>query len=296
MKDSIAKAAVLIEALPYIQSFKDKIVVIKYGGSAMAGDGSPDTILQDVVFMATVGMRPVIVHGGGKEISRRMAEVGMAPKFVHGLRVTDEQAMEIVEDTLFGEVNRDIVRAVEKFGGSVLGVSGKNAGILHVRRYEASVVDEDSGAVKKVDIGFVGKVERVEIKPILTLCEAGIIPVIAPIGSGPEDHSYNVNADTAAGEIAIALRSEKLVFLTDVHGILRDPDDPGSLLSSLHVDAVDAMISEGAIYGGMIPKVGACLSAVKADVHKTHIIDGRIPHALLLEIFTDEGVGTQIVR
>jgi len=238
----------------------------------------------------------VIVHGGGKEISRRMAEAGIAPRFVHGLRATDEPTMEIVEDTLFGEVNRGIVRAVKEFGGSARGVSAKEAGILHVRRHIALVEDEDSGKVEQVDIGFVGDVERVEVKPILSLCEAGIIPVIAPIGSGPEGRSYNVNADTAAGEIAIALESEKLVFLTDVHGIMRDPDDPDSLLSTLHVDAVDALIAEGAIHGGMIPKVGACLKAVKADVHKTHIVDGRMPHALLLEIFTDEGVGTQIVR
>lgn len=296
MEDIIAKAAVLIEALPYIQSFKDKIVVIKYGGSAMTGDGSPDSILQDVVFMATVGMRPVIVHGGGKAISRRMAEAGIAPKFVHGLRVTDERTMEIVEDTLFGEVNRGIVRTVEAFGGSARGVSAKEAGILHVRRHVVLVKDRDSGKVENVDIGFVGDVERVEVKPIVALCEAGIIPVIAPIGLGPEGRSYNVNADPAAGEIAIALRSEKLVFLTDVHGIMRDPDDPDSLLSTLHVDAVDELIAEGAIHGGMVPKVRACLKAVKADVHKTHIVDGRIPHALLLEIFTDEGVGTQIVR
>ncbi|MFH1006293.1 MAG: acetylglutamate kinase [Candidatus Latescibacterota bacterium] len=296
MRDSIEKAGVLIEALPYIQSFKGKIVVVKYGGSAMAGDGSPDTILQDVVFMATVGMRPVIVHGGGKAISRRMAEAGMVPQFVHGLRVTDERAMGIVEDTLYGEVNRDIVRAVAQFGGRVLGVSAKDAGILHVLKHFVSVVDPDTGAEKKVDIGFVGDVEWVDPAPIRNLCEAGIIPVIAPIGLGPEGGSYNVNADTAAGEIAIALASEKLVFLTDVRGIMRDKDDPDSLLSSLHIDAVDALIAAGTIHGGMIPKVGACLGAVKADVHKTHIIDGRIPHALLLEIFTDQGVGTQIVQ
>lgn len=295
MEDIIAKAGVLVEALPYIQSFKDKIIVIKYGGSTIKEDGTPDSILLDVVFMAAVGMKPVIVHGGGKAISRRMKEAGIESTFVNGLRVTDERTMAIVEDTLFGEVNRDIVQAIHTLGGQAKGLSAKEAGILKVRRHVAWVKDPKSGEKKMVDIGFVGDVEQIDPGPILQVCKEGWIPVITPIGQGPDGRSYNINADTAAGEIAIALKAEKLVFLTDVKGILRDPVDEHSLLSTVHVSAIADLIQEGVVQGGMIPKIQACLKAVQAHVHKTHIIDGRITHSLLLEIYTDKGVGTQIV-
>lgn len=295
MEDSIAKAGVLVEALPYIQSFKDKIIVIKYGGSTIKGDTEPDHILLDVVFMAAVGMKPVMIHGGGKAISRRMKEAGIESTFVNGLRVTDQRTMQIVEDTLFGEVNRDIVQAIHTLGGRAKGLSAKTSGILNVRRHVAWVEDPGSEERKAVDIGFVGDVEQVDPQPILQACEEGWIPVITPIGRGGDGQSYNINADTAAGEIAAALKAEKLVFLTDVKGILRDPADEHSLLSTVHVHAIADLIREGVVQGGMIPKVQACLKAVQAHVHKTHIIDGRIPHSLLLEIYTDQGVGTQIV-
>ena len=285
MEEIIEKAEVLIEALPYIRSFKGKTVVVKYGGSTMAGEHRTDTVLTDVVFMETVGMRPVVVHGGGKEISQRMQELGVQTQWVNGLRVTDEPAMEVVEETLFGFVNKEIVREILRLGGRVEGVSAKDAGIMRTKRHFA-VVDG-----RPVDIGFVGEVERIDIKPIVDRCDRGIIPVIAPIGLGEDGRSYNVNADTAAGEIAAALKAEKLVFLTDVKGIMRDE----RLLSTVYVGSVEELVENGTITGGMIPKIRACVKAVKAGVRKTHIIDGRIPHSMLLEIFTDKGVGTEMV-
>ena len=291
----IKKADVLIEALPYIRAFRDKIVVIKYGGSVITSEGEVDSVLEDIVFMETVGMKPVIVHGGSKAISRRMAQAGIEPRFVNGLRVTDEATMQIAERTLFEEVNSQIVKAIEEIGGRAMGISAKAEGILKVRKYLAPLKDRDSGEVKMVDIGYVGYVESVEPEPIKSLCEQDVVPVIAPIGLGPDGRSYNVNADTAAGQIAAALKAEKLLFLTDVMGIMRDSDDEGSLLSTLHADAVDELIEKGVISGGMLPKIESCLKAVKSGTRKTHIIDGRVPHSLLLEIFTDRGIGTQIL-
>ncbi len=294
MEKIIEKAAALVEAFPYIRSFRDKIVVVKYGGSTQPDEGGSATILSDLVFMETVGMRPVVVHGGGKEISRRLAEAGVETVWVNGLRVTDEETMQVVEDTLFGVVNRRIVEGIETLDGNARGMSAKDAGILHVTRHYAQV--EGEGKTEEVDIGFVGGVDRIEPDPIRVACEEGTIPVITPIGLGPDGKSYNVNADTAAGEIARALQAEKLVFLTDVNGILRDSSDPDSRISTLHVNDVDALIQDGTAGGGMVPKLQACLRSVKGGVHKTHIIDGRMPHALLLEIFTREGIGTQIIQ
>jgi acetylglutamate kinase len=290
----IEKAATLVEAFPYIRSFRDKVVVVKYGGSTLPEEGGSDTVLADLVFMETVGMRPVVVHGGGKEISRRLEAAGVESKWVNGLRVTSEQAMDVVEDTLFGVVNRRIVEGIEALDGSARGMSAKDAGILHVTKHFAQVVDGDK--TEQVDIGFVGDVERVDPNPIRTACEEEAIPVITPVGIGPDGKSYNVNADTAAGEIARSLQAEKLVFLTDVHGIMRDGGDSDSLISTLHIKDADALVQQGTIQGGMIPKLQACVRSVKGGVHKTHIIDGRVPHALLLEIFTREGIGTQIVQ
>ncbi len=286
MRDVIEKADILIEALPYIRSFRDKIIVVKYGGSTIGDEGS---VLVDVVFMETVGMKPVIVHGGGKLISRRMEESGIETKFVNGLRVTDGRTMKIVESTLIGEVNRDIVRTIERLGGKALGISAKERGVLRVRKHLEPV----GGDV--VDIGYVGDVESVDPEPILEICRSGAIPVVAPVGLGPDGKSYNVNADTAAGHIAAALKAEKLVFLTDVIGVLEDPLDEGTLISTVRVSEVDELIERGIISGGMIPKMRACLMAVSSGVRKTHIISGKIRHSLLLEIFTDRGVGTQIV-
>ncbi len=235
-------------------------------------------------------MKPVVVHGGGKEISRRLSEAGVESEWVNGLRVTDEAAMRVVEDTLFGEVNRRIVEGMEILDGNARGMSAKDAGVMHVKKLFENVDD------KQVDIGYVGQVDRIDPEPIRQACAEGVIPVIAPIGLGPEGESYNVNADTAAGEIARALQAEKLVFLTDVNGILKDASKPESRISTLHINDVDTLVQDGTVGGGMIPKLGACVGAVKGGVHKTHIVDGRMPHALLLEIFTREGIGTEILQ
>ena len=288
------KAAALVEAFPYIRLFRNKVVVVKYGGSSQAESGGSNTVLADLVFMETVGMRPVVVHGGGKEISSRMAQAGIESRWVSGLRVTDRKAMRVVEDTLFGVVNRRIVEGIEALGGNARGMSAKDAGIMQVSKHYAQV--EEDGKVKAVDIGFVGEVERIDPEPIRVACEEETIPVIAPIGRGPGGESYNVNADTAAGEIARALQAEKLVFLTDVNGIMRDSSDPGSRMSTVHLSKAEGLIEDGTAKGGMIPKIRACVQSVKGGVRKTHIIDGRMPHALLLEIFTDEGIGTEIVQ
>lgn len=286
----IEKAATLIEALPYIQNFRGKIAVVKYGGSTMVGDGADDTVLKDIVFMASVGICPVIVHGGGPAINRRLEEQGVETKRINGLRITDEATMKVVEDVLFGEVNADIVRAIEALGGHAVGISAKDAGIMHVRKHWAQTPDGQA------DIGFVGDVDHIDPAPIIDLVKRGMIPVIAPIGCGPDEHSYNVNADTAAGEIAAGLHAEKLVFLTDVIGILRDPKDEATLLSTVYIKDVGNLVGEGIVSGGMIPKIEACVKAVKSGVRKTHVIDGRIPHSMLLEIFTREGIGTEIVQ
>ena len=289
LQGSIEKAATLIEALPYIQKFRGKIAVIKYGGSTMV-DQEEDTVLKDVVFMASVGICPVIVHGGGPAINRRLEEQGVETQRINGLRVTDQATMEVVEDVLFGEVNAGIVRDIKAVGGKAVGLSGKDAGVLNVHKHWANTANG------QVDIGYVGDVGRVCTGPIIDLIEGGIVPVIAPIGRGEDGQSYNVNADTAAGEIAAALCAEKLVFLTDVTGIMRDPSVSSTLISTLHILNVEDLMKKSVISGGMIPKVEACVKAVKSGVRKTHVVDGRIPHSMLLEIFTREGIGTEIVQ
>jgi len=286
----IEKASTLIEALPYIQAFRDKTVVVKYGGSTLTDDDDVDTVLRDIVFMESVGINPVIVHGGGPAINRRLQELNIETKRINGLRVTDEATMKVVEEVLFGQVNAEIVAAIDKLGGRAVGISAKESRVMHVSKHMPPSADGP------VDIGFVGDVERIDPAPLLELTGQGVIPVVAPIGRGESGESFNVNADTAAGEIAAALRAEKLVFLTDVKGIMSDPADDSSLLSTLHVGQVDELIENEVISGGMIPKVGACVKSVKAGVRKTHIIDGRIPHSMLLEFFTNEGIGTEIVQ
>ena len=290
LKEQISKAKALIEALPYIQTFRGKIVVVKYGGSTMNGSDDVDTVLSDVVFMEIVGMKPVVVHGGGPAISRKLETLGVESTRINGLRITDERTMKVVEDVLFGEVNAAIVDAIERLGGTSVGVSAKESGIMQVRKHLAETPEGS------VDIGFVGDVDRIDPGPLTDLLEAGAIPVVAPIGRDLEGQSYNVNADLAAAEIAAALHAEKLVFLTDVKGILRDAADENSLLSTVRVRDVDELIATDVIAEGMIPKVNAGVKSVKGGVRKTHIINGRIPHAMLLEFFTDEGIGTQIVH
>ena len=283
----IDKAETLIEALPYLQEFRGKVMVVKYGGSTMGGG---DTVHKDIVFMQAVGICPVVVHGGGPAINRCLQALGIESQRVDGLRVTDAATMKVVEDVLFGEVNARIVREIGALDGRAVGVSAKDAGIMQVRKHWAQT---DGGAM---DIGYVGDVEHVDTAPLLGLIDKGMIPVVAPIGRGPEGESFNVNADTAAGEIAAALHAEKLVFLTDVQGIMRDLEDDASLLSTVHVSEVGELIDQGMICGGMIPKVEACVRSVKAGVRKTHVIDGRVPHAMLLEFYTRQGIGTQIVQ
>jgi acetylglutamate kinase len=286
----IDKASILVEALPYIQSFRGKTVVVKYGGSTLTTEAAVDTVLRDLVFMELVGINPVIVHGGGSAIDRRLQERHIETTRVNGLRITDAETMKIVEDVLFGEVNAGLVAAIETLGGNAVGVSARDAGILAVRPHVAQTPDGP------VPLGYVGDVESVDAAPLNELISRETIPVVAPIGRGEDGAAYNVNADTAAGEIAAAIHAEKLVFLTDVMGIMEDPTDENTLMSTVHLAQVEGLISSGVLQGGMIPKVLAGVHSVKAGVRKTHIIDGRIPHSMLLEFFTDEGVGTQVVQ
>jgi len=295
MERYIRKAAVLIEALPYIQSFKGKMVLVKLGGSMLSDEEHLNSTLKDVVFMHSVGIRPVIVHGGGGRISENMKKAGLEPRFVAGYRVTDEQAIEIVERTLIKEINAEIVQKVVEFGARAEGCSGKDEGMLQVEKFSPAVSSAPGEPAVEVDIGFVGRVVEVNASPIRKILRRGRLPVIATLGVGKDGRVYNVNADEAAAKIAEALRAEKLVFLTNVRGLLRDVNDESSLMSSLDAGIVEKLLQERVVSGGMIPKVKAAVEAVKNGVHKTHIIDGRLTHSLLLEIFTDEGIGTQIV-
>jgi len=297
MEESIRKAAVLIEALPYIQAFRDKIVLVKLGGSLLSHEEQLNGTLKDVVFMHSVGIKPVVVHGGGEQISDNMRKAGLEPRFVAGYRVTDEKAIRIVKQTLLGEINTDIVRRIEEFGARAEGCSGKDEGMLRVEKLCPVVrFGSPDAPGEAVDIGCVGRVIEVNVNPIQRILENGRLPVVATLGVTRDGQVYNVNADESAAKLAEALRAEKLVFLTDVRGLLRDPEDENSLMSSLDADIVEKLLEEKVITGGMIPKVKAALEAVKNGVHKTHIIDGRLTHSLLLEIFTDKGIGTQIVQ
>ena len=289
LQSYIDKASTLVEALPYIQSFRGKTVVVKYGGSALAPEGGAETVLRDLVFMEHVGINPVVVHGGGPAIDRRLRERNVESRRVNGLRITDRETMRVVEEVLSGEINAGLVEQIDAHGARVRGVCAREAGVLHVRPHVARTPEGP------IDLGFVGDVTRVDPAPLRELIDRETIPVVAPIGLGEDGEAYNVNADTAAGEIAAALGAEKLVFLTDVTGILGDPADESTLISTVPVDRVQTLIDSGVIQGGMIPKARAGARSVRAGVRKTHIVDGRIPHSLLLEFFTDEGVGSQIV-
>jgi len=290
MDKYIEKAAALIEALPYIQQFRGETVVVKFGGSIMESEDGYSRILQDIAFMECVGLRPVVVHGGGKAISRAMKEAAIAPDFVQGLRVTDEATMAVVEKVLNGEVNPHLVEIVQKNKGKARGIHGED--ILRVEKMTG--VDPESGA--SLDWGYVGQVCHVDIEPIQAYLRSDIVPVITPLGKGPDGHLYNINADDAATAIACALKARKLVFLTDVPGLLRDQEDKSSLISSLHLSEVDELIARGVISGGMLPKIKGMVDAVKSGIRKAHIIDSSMPHSLLLELFTNEGVGTEITE
>ncbi|MCR5800127.1 MAG: acetylglutamate kinase [Lachnospiraceae bacterium] len=278
------KAEVLIEALPYIQKFNRKIIVVKYGGSAMSNEELQKNVIKDVTLLKLVGFKPIIVHGGGKEISKWVGKVGKEAQFVNGLRVTDEETMEIAEMVL-GRVNKNLVRMVEELGVKAVGISGKDGKLLTV---EKKLSDGK-------DIGFVGNVTEVTPGIIYDLLDNDFLPIISPIGLGADYETYNVNADDAACAIAKAVGADKLVFLTDIEGLYRDINDKDSFISRITATDADALISEGLIGGGMLPKLNNCTDAVKNGVNRVHILDGRIPHCLLLEIFTNEGIGTAII-
>lgn len=289
----IQQANVLIEALPYIRQFSGKTIVIKYGGHAMVDEALRHSFARDIVLLKYVGMHPIVVHGGGPQIGHTMQRLGLQAQFVDGLRVTDAETMDVVEMVLGGKLNKEIVATINLHGGQAVGLSGKDANLISAtRKYlyrQASQGDEP----ERVDIGQVGDIVSINDKIINVLEHNGFIPVISPTGVGEQGESYNINADTAAGDIAAVLKAEKLLFLTDVAGIL---DRDGKLLSSLNPDTIATLKRDGVIDGGMLPKVDACLKALQHKVGKTHIIDGREPHAVLLELFTDRGVGTEILR
>jgi acetylglutamate kinase len=287
-------AEVLIEALPYIRHFYDRQIVIKYGGAAMEDDTLIHSVMQDIVLMKYVGIRPIIVHGGGPRITTWMDKIGKVPEFVQGLRVTDAETVEIAEMVL-GSINKEIVSRINQHGGKAIGLSGKDANLVLAEKQETQVADENGQKID-VDLGFVGKIIGINTESVSTLDKAGYIPVVAPIGVGVDGQTYNINADTMAGEIASAFQAEKLIMLTDTRGILRDLSDDASLMPTIRMREVDQFIKEGFIAGGMLPKVEACTTALIGGVYKTHIIDGRIPHSLLLEVLTEGGVGTEIVR
>ena len=291
--DHVRQAHTLIEALPYIQLFANKTIVVKYGGHAMTDEALRDSFARDVVLLQCVGMHPVVVHGGGPQIDAIMQRMGISARFEAGLRVTDAATMEVVDMVLGGKLNKEIVATVNLHGGQAIGLSGKDANLITAARKQLYRAVTPGGPPQPVDIGLVGEVKSVNTSIIHTLENSGFIPVIAPTGVGANGESYNINADTAAGDIAAALQAERLLFLTDVEGIL---DRDKKLLPSLDRQAVERLQDEAVIDGGMLPKVEACLRALDGGVAKTHVIDGRVPHAVLLELFTDRGVGTEIVR
>ncbi len=294
MEELVKKAEILIEALPYIQTFAGKTIVIKYGGAAMENDSLKHSVMQDVVLMKYIGMNPVVVHGGGNQISEWMQRVGKEAEFVQGLRVTDAETVEIAEMVLAGVINKEIVSLINLHGGKAVGLCGKDANLIRVQKHYPQVVDEN-GKTTSVDIGFVGEIVGVKPDVLFTLDKEGYIPVLAPNGVGDDDCTYNINADTMAGEIAAALNAEKLILLTDQRGILQDLNDESSLLSRIRTTKIEGLVADGVIGSGMLPKVEACVTALKGGVWKTHIIDGRINHAILLEVFTQSGIGTEIV-
>ncbi|MEW6564623.1 MAG: acetylglutamate kinase [Spirochaetota bacterium] len=282
------RARVLIQALPYIQKFMGKTIVVKYGGNAMINHDLKAAVIQDVVLMACVGIRTVLVHGGGPEIEHMLKKIGKESRFVNGLRYTDEETMEIVQMVLAGKVNKDIVSLIQQAGGQALGICGLDGGLLQARKLQSPAGD----------LGLVGEISAVKTAVLDDVLSRGYIPVISTVAQGVDNaagQTLNINADTAAAQIAAALGAEKLMLMTDVRGILRDVNDPDSLLQEIKRSELDRLIKEGTVSKGMIPKVDCCRVALDAGVKKAHIIDGRIPHALLLELFTDEGIGTQVV-
>jgi acetylglutamate kinase len=292
MEDFISKAEVLMETLPYFRRFYGKTFVIKYGGNAMVDEELKESFAQDVVLLKYVGINPVIVHGGGPQIDQVLDRMGITSRFVRGMRVTDQETLDIVEMVLVGKVNKEIVNLVNQHGGMAVGLSGKDGGLILARKMNITVSDNGKPP-EIIDLGMVGEIVGINPRIIDSLDDNKFIPVIAPVGVGHQGETYNINADLVAGEIAEALHAEKLILMTDVEGV---KDRKGDLLSTLTEKQARKMIQDGVVASGMIPKVECCIEALKGGVGKTHIIDGRVKHAVLLEIFTKQGVGTEVVR
>jgi acetylglutamate kinase len=290
--ESIEKAKVLIEALPYMQEFRNKTIVIKYGGHAMVDDELKDKFAQDVVMMKYIGMNPVVVHGGGPQIGTLLKKLGKESKFIQGMRVTDEETMNIVEMVLVGMVNQEIVGLINRHGGNAVGLSGKDGNLIKAEKYYLSEERVKNTPPEIIDIGLVGKVKAINSELIVSLSQNAFIPVIAPTGIGDAGETYNINADIVAGEVAAALHADKLLLLTDVEGVLGVDK---KLINAMNDKEAMKLIEDGVVEGGMFPKVKCCLKALKCGVKKAHIIDGRLRHAILLEVFTDKGIGTEIV-
>ena len=288
---TMSNVRVLSEALPYIRRFYGKTIVIKYGGNAMVDDALKNGFARDVALMKLVGMNPVVVHGGGPQIGELLQKIGKESRFVEGMRVTDSETMDVVEMVLGGLVNKEIVSLINGHGGKAVGLSGKDAGLIRARKLTFTRSAPEMHAPEIIDIGHVGEVERIDAGVVDVMLRSDYIPVIAPIGVGPDGESYNINADVVAGKLAETLRAEKLILLTNTAGLL---DASGKVLTGLNAEQVDGLIDDGTIHGGMLPKIRCALDAVHAGVGSAHIIDGRVEHALLLEVFTDQGVGTLI--
>ena len=292
VKKSVERADILLEALPYIRRFYGKTIVIKYGGHAMVDEGLQDSFARDVVLMKYIGIHPVVVHGGGPQIGSYLKKLGKVSNFIQGMRVTDEETMDIVEMVLVGKVNKQIVGLINRHGGKAVGLSGKDANLILAEKYYLSDDKVKDTPPEIIDIGLVGKVTSINAEIICEMTADGVIPVIAPTGVGERGETYNINADLVAGAVAAALKAEKLILLTDVPGVL---DRQGELIQAMNDRTSVAMIEDGTIAGGMFPKVKCCLKALRGGVQKTHIVDGRLKHTILLEMFTDRGIGTEIV-
>jgi acetylglutamate kinase len=293
MENSINKAEVLMEALPYFQRFYGKTFVIKYGGHAMENEELKASFAQDIVLLKYVGINPVVVHGGGPQIDSVLEKMGITSRYVRGMRVTDQATLDIVEMVLVGKVNKEIVNLMNQHGGMAVGLSGKDGGLILAKKMNMTVASANGETPEIIDIGMVGEIIGINPRVIESLDQNKFIPVIAPVGVGKDGETYNINADLVAGEVAEALHAEKLILMTDVEGV---KDKRGAFLSTLKENQARKMIQEGIVGSGMIPKVECCINALKGGVEKTHIIDGRVKHAVLLEIFTKEGVGTEVVR
>ncbi len=293
MEELIKKANILMESLPYIKRFADKTIVIKYGGNAMVEEHLKESFAKDIILMKYIGINPVVVHGGGPQIGSVMEKMGLESRFVRGMRVTDSATMDVVEMVLGGRVNKEIVANINRHGGRAVGLTGKDGDLIRARKMEMKTINPDTLTPEIIDIGHVGEVESVRPEIIQALEQNNFIPVIAPVGVGEAGETYNINADLVAGQIAAALKAEKLILLTDIEGV---KDKSGELITNIDVGEVQALIDDETINGGMIPKVTCCLDAVLAGVRKAHIVDGRVEHACLLEIFTDKGIGTEVAK